>query len=197
MDTESNHQFIAVVEDELELVSLFRDALSQIEGFTVFSFTDPTIALEHISINKEYYRLVLSDLRMPGLTGIELIMKVKEINTSIATVLMSSFEVEETDYFKSCWAYLEGLDKCGKKEVIRKSKKSHEFAKLKCQWEQPTRCQLIIALLIFLVRVIAPIICNRLVYLKYFCYFRAIKSVTALNINNTVTNYPIRGLFYN
>lgn len=88
------------MDHELDLVSLFRDALSQIDGCTVFAITDPNLSLEHFKINQEYYQLVLSDLRMPGLSRIALINKTKEIKPSVTTLLMSAFEVERNYIFQ-------------------------------------------------------------------------------------------------
>lgn len=88
------------MDDELDLVSLFRDALSQIDGCTVFAFTDPNLSLEYFKINQEYSQLVLSDLRMPGLSGIALVNKIKKIKPSVTTLVMSAFEVERNYIFQ-------------------------------------------------------------------------------------------------
>ena len=37
----NNTQFLSVVDDEVDIMSLFKDALSQIENASVFGFTDP------------------------------------------------------------------------------------------------------------------------------------------------------------
>ena len=39
------NQFVSVVDDEADLVYLFRDALLTIEGVDVFAFTDPHIGV--------------------------------------------------------------------------------------------------------------------------------------------------------
>jgi hypothetical protein len=39
--------YVAVIDDEIDLVHLFKDALSQIDGIEVFAFSDPNLALEH------------------------------------------------------------------------------------------------------------------------------------------------------
>lgn len=98
----SQNFYVVVVDDEFDLVSLFRDALNRIEGCTVFGFTDPELALEHFIINQKYYQLILSDFRMPGLTGIELIKRVNEIKPSIKALLMSAFEVRDDEIFQEC-----------------------------------------------------------------------------------------------
>jgi YesN/AraC family two-component response regulator len=43
---------------------------------------------------------VLSDVRMPGFSGIQLAKKVKEINPAVKTVLMTAFEVRDSEFSK-------------------------------------------------------------------------------------------------
>jgi hypothetical protein len=43
--------FIAIIDDEPDIAYLFKEALSQIDGAEVFSFTDPLFALEHFQTN--------------------------------------------------------------------------------------------------------------------------------------------------
>ena len=86
---------VAVVDDELDIGSLFREYLSGIKDVLVLSFTDPVLALEHFINNKSEYFLIISDLKMPKLSGIELIKKVKEANPFVRTLLMTAFEVSD------------------------------------------------------------------------------------------------------
>ena len=86
---------VAIVDDELDIASLFREYLSGIKDILVFSFTDPVVALEHFINNKHEYFLIISDLKMPRLSGIELIKKVKEANPFVRTLLMTAFEIDD------------------------------------------------------------------------------------------------------
>ena len=86
---------VAIVDDELDIANLFRDYLSGIKDILVFTFTDPVIALEHFISNKYEYFLIISDLKMPKLTGIEFIKKVKETNPFVRTLLMTAFEIDD------------------------------------------------------------------------------------------------------
>jgi len=86
---------VAIVDDELDIASLFREYLSGIKDVLVFSFTDPVVALEHFINNKHEYFLIISDLKMPRLSGIELIKKVKEANPFVRTLLMTAFEIDD------------------------------------------------------------------------------------------------------
>lgn len=86
---------VAIIDDESDIVNLFRDALSKIDGLSIFTFTDPLIAFEHFKINKDAYALVISDLRMPGINGTELVYKIKNENPLVRTLLMTAFEVDD------------------------------------------------------------------------------------------------------
>jgi two-component system response regulator YesN len=43
---------------------------------------------------------VLSDVRMPGLSGMQLARKVKEINPNVKVVLMTAFEIKDNEFSK-------------------------------------------------------------------------------------------------
>ena len=86
---------VAIIDDESDIVNLFRDALSTISGVSIFTFTDPVVAFEHFTIYKKVYVLIISDLKMPGLNGIELINKMKKVNPLVRTLLMTAFEVDD------------------------------------------------------------------------------------------------------
>jgi DNA-binding NtrC family response regulator len=92
--------FIAIVDDEPDLAYLFRDALSQIPDARVFAFSDPLLALEHVRTNSENYQCVVSDYRMPSITGIVLLTKIKEINPGIKRILISAFDLQD-EVFKN------------------------------------------------------------------------------------------------
>ena len=91
----SSTKIVSIVDDELDITELFHDAVcDSIDGVSVVSFNDPVIALEHFIQNKERYALVISDFRMPNLTGLELLKKVKKLKLNVRTILVSAYEVE-------------------------------------------------------------------------------------------------------
>ncbi len=91
----TSKRLVAIVDDENDITVLFRDALQRIAGISIFTFTDPKLALEHFTINKAQYVLVISDLRMPGINGMELIKKIKDTNPISRTILMTAFEIDD------------------------------------------------------------------------------------------------------
>lgn len=97
----SSRKIVSVVDDDIDISKLFQIALSEnMEGITVVSFNDPIRALEHFNENKSEYVLVISDLRMSGLNGLELLKRVKDSNSSVRTILMSGYNFDEIKSFQ-------------------------------------------------------------------------------------------------
>ena len=102
MDTflSTKNKIVGIVDDEIDITDLFQDALVGIFGISIVSFNDSVIALEHFKGNKEIYALVLTDLRMASLNGLELLKKVKKLNPNVRTILISAYEVENDVIFQ-------------------------------------------------------------------------------------------------
>ena len=83
---------ILVLDDDFEITTLIKIALQR-HGYDVFGFTDPFLALEHFKINHSTYSLVISDLRMPSMSGFQFIQNIKLIKPKINVLLMSAFDV--------------------------------------------------------------------------------------------------------
>jgi len=81
-----------VVDDESDIVVIFRRSL-ELAGYGVFAFTDPIEALEDFKLNKDRYGLIISDVRMPRMSGLEFAAKIRGIDTSVSLILMSAFEI--------------------------------------------------------------------------------------------------------
>ena len=58
------------------------------------------MAFEHFLKNKENCALVISDLKMPSLNGLELLKKVKTLNPKVRTILMSAYNFEEEELYQ-------------------------------------------------------------------------------------------------
>jgi CheY-like chemotaxis protein len=94
---------IIVVDDELELACLFKEFLNN-EGYNVVSFTDPVLALEYYKETVDRHSLIITDLRMPGICGIDLAKSIREFDNKIKIFLMTAFEskdLEDREDFKN------------------------------------------------------------------------------------------------
>lgn len=93
----TKERFVSIVDDELDKARLFHDALCKMYGISVLTFNDSAIALQHFTNNKDKYVVVISDLKMSGINGLELLKKMKNVNTYIRTILISDYKVIVND----------------------------------------------------------------------------------------------------
>jgi two-component system cell cycle sensor histidine kinase/response regulator CckA len=97
-DSKSSSKLL-VVDDDSDIVQVLKMSLLK-NGFLVEAFTNPEDALQTFKANAESYCLVLSDIRMPQLSGIQLARKVKEINPNVKVILMTAFEIRDNEFSK-------------------------------------------------------------------------------------------------
>jgi DNA-binding NtrC family response regulator len=90
---------LLVVDDDPDIVHVLKQGLLK-NRFLVSAFTNPEEVLQNFKSNSEDYCLMLSDIRMPGMSGIQLAKKVKEINPKVKVLLMTSFEIKDNEFSK-------------------------------------------------------------------------------------------------
>ena len=90
---------LLIVDDEYDIVQVLKLGLQQ-NGFLVNEFTNPEEALQSFKSNADSYCLVLSDIRMPGLSGMQLARKVNEVNPNVKVVLLTAFEIRDNEFSK-------------------------------------------------------------------------------------------------
>ena len=90
---------LLIVDDDYDIVQVLKMGLVK-NGFSVEAFTNPQEALQSFKSDAESYCLVLSDIRMPALSGIQLSKKVKEVNPNVKVVLMTAFEIRDIEFSK-------------------------------------------------------------------------------------------------
>lgn len=84
---------ILVADDEKVIRDVLATFLSM-EGFSVRTVEDGQLALQELS--RRSYQLVLSDLKMPQLGGLELLQRIQEAKLEVATIIMTGFATVET-----------------------------------------------------------------------------------------------------
>jgi DNA-binding NtrC family response regulator len=85
---------IIIVEDEMELASLYKTYLNA-AGYNAISFVDPLLAFEYYTKNSRSIKLIITDLRMQSMSGIELAYKIRKINKNVVIFLITAFMVED------------------------------------------------------------------------------------------------------
>ncbi|HKU50050.1 MAG TPA: response regulator [Nitrososphaera sp.] len=86
---------IILVDDETDILTVMKKGLS---SYPVTSFSDPRAALNALKNNPTEYCILVTDLRMPGLTGFELAREAKKLNPDILVVLMTAFEINLSEF---------------------------------------------------------------------------------------------------
>jgi DNA-binding NtrC family response regulator len=90
---------LLIVDDDPDIVQVLKLGLLK-NGFLVDGFTNPEEALQSFKSNANNFCVVVSDVRMPELSGIQLARKLKEVNPGIKVVLMTAFEIRDSEFSK-------------------------------------------------------------------------------------------------
>ncbi|MEM9192983.1 MAG: HD domain-containing phosphohydrolase [Myxococcota bacterium] len=122
---------ILVVDDEKVIREILADFLSM-EGFGVRTAEDGSAAL--VELSRNHYDLVLSDLKMPNMGGLELLGAISKHTPNVVTVIMTGFGTVETaiDAMKQ-GAYDYILKPFKVEEVVHTIRRGLEKQKLKAE----------------------------------------------------------------
>src|SRR5690242_16643047 len=77
---------VLVVDDDPDILEYLQDFLSA-EGFEVTTLGDPTVAVERI--RDEVFHLVVLDLMMPKLSGLDLLAQIRAVDDDIAVIILT------------------------------------------------------------------------------------------------------------
>src|SRR5271168_1403290 len=84
---------VLLVEDKAELRAMLRKALER-SGYTVDEAPDGNVAIE--KVRSRNYQMVLSDLKLPGHSGIEVLREAKRAEPTLPVILVTAYgSVEE------------------------------------------------------------------------------------------------------
>ncbi|MEA1933123.1 MAG: response regulator [Thermodesulfobacteriota bacterium] len=85
---------ILVVDDELDMLMLLRMIMEDNTDYEVDTTNNPSEALKMVMEND--YDLVISDLKMPGMDGLELFDEVKEMDPDLPLIIITAYGSLET-----------------------------------------------------------------------------------------------------
>ena len=111
---------ILLVDDEDSIHLLYREELEE-EGYAVHSAFTGEEALEKLS-NTEV-DLIILDINMPGMNGLEALRKIKEINPTMPVILSSAYQEFKQDL--ASWASDEYLVKSANLDELKAAVKRH------------------------------------------------------------------------
>jgi len=90
--------YILVVDDELDVASMFRQHFRRDlrAGRFIMEFANSApAALEQVKNNPDP-SLILSDINMPGMSGLEMLPKVKEVRPNVPVIMVTAYGDEAT-----------------------------------------------------------------------------------------------------
>lgn len=90
---------ILIVEDEEALCLLYKEELAQ-EGYEVSTAADAEGAL--VLLNRESFDLIITDIRMPGRDGLELITEIMGLRKDIPIIINTAYQSYKQDFMT--WA---------------------------------------------------------------------------------------------
>jgi DNA-binding NtrC family response regulator len=88
---------IMIVDDDIDTLTVTGRSLEH-AGFKVHAFADPLRALHHVQNDCKYCQVLVSDVRMPALTGFQLVRKVKDLRPEMKVIMMTMFEVNKPEF---------------------------------------------------------------------------------------------------
>lgn len=105
MTTGGRHQNspprIMVVDDEKDILAILKAGLESKGGFSIDIFNSGEDALQGFTSQPpDYYDLVLTDIRMPKMSGFDLYRRIREKNRSIPIAFITAFEINEDEFSK-------------------------------------------------------------------------------------------------
>ncbi|MDP8298844.1 MAG: response regulator [Candidatus Tantalella remota] len=84
---------ILVIDDEIEICNLLQTFLTR-EGYQAITATSAAEGIEKLQSEKP--KLVLLDIRMPGMDGVEAMKKIREIDENVAIIMATAVVDKKT-----------------------------------------------------------------------------------------------------
>jgi YesN/AraC family two-component response regulator len=92
-----------VVDDEKDILRVIKRDLEANNNntFKVDTFYSSELAIQAFDSHpKDYYDLILTDIRMPKINGFELYRRIKEKNPSMKIAFITAFEINKEEFNK-------------------------------------------------------------------------------------------------
>ena len=89
---------ILVIDDDADITRIIKRSLQQQmeKGlyYDIQVFNDSQSALEYFKTNHPNILAIITDIRIPGMSGLDLLSKVKKINPNVNVFLLTGFDID-------------------------------------------------------------------------------------------------------
>jgi len=98
-------QRVMVVDDEEALLEITADALREL-GYEPAGYGSARTALDALRASPDAFDVLITDLRMPGMSGDELIREARSVRPLLPVILISGYggDVAQSPFYRSGWA---------------------------------------------------------------------------------------------
>lgn len=107
---------LLLVDDEESIQIVYREEFED-EGYQVISAIDGTVGLE--KFREEEPDLVILDIQMPGINGVEVLRQMKMLRPTVPVILSSAYQEFKRDL--GTWASDEYVVKSGNLDELKKA----------------------------------------------------------------------------
>ncbi len=84
---------IAIIDDDVSILEMLESFLKRSEKFEIDTFSNPQSVLQ--TLKNGEYDLVLLDIMMPQLNGLDVLKEVKKVSPNTKVIMMTAFTTED------------------------------------------------------------------------------------------------------
>jgi DNA-binding response OmpR family regulator len=92
---------ILIIDDDKSIREFFKDELEE-DGYAVALAATGQEGLELLDADPAGFHLVMLDIKMPGMGGLEVLSRIKELRRDLPVILVSAYDTYKMDF--SSWA---------------------------------------------------------------------------------------------
>ena len=86
-------QSILIVDDNIDIAKVIQRSLQE-NDYDIHCFYDSLRALEYFKMNSYNTAAIIADIRIPGMSGLELASRAKKINPKVKVFFVTAFDVD-------------------------------------------------------------------------------------------------------
>lgn len=98
-DVDYSRENVLIIDDETELLESLKRHF-EIEGISVDTCSDPREVIA--KLKEEHFNIILTDIKMPGMDGVELLRRIKEFNPLCIVIMMTAYS--NMSYLLECFS---------------------------------------------------------------------------------------------
>jgi DNA-binding NtrC family response regulator len=84
---------ILVVDDNADIAKVIERSLEE-HDYNIHCFHDSIKAIDYFKMNAYDIAAIITDIRIPGMSGLELVSRVKKINPDVKVFFVTAFDID-------------------------------------------------------------------------------------------------------